>query len=120
MTQIVDPSIFLPPPPPPAPPDPNVVMLNQYMNQMQGNLARDMALFYKIAAFFWNNPNGLPPQQAFNLVSTGAVSLMQLCNAYTTFMSQYTGSTFTVVPTGWMLTPNSDGTITAAFNSTGS
>jgi len=119
ITVIVDPSVFLPPPPPPAPPDPNQVVLTSYLNQMQGNLARDISLFYKLAAFFWNNSNGLTPQQAFNLVGTGSVSLMQLCNAYTTFMSQYTGSTFNVVPTGWSLTPNQDGTITASYSSTG-
>ena len=118
MTQIVDPTIFQAPasttPLPLA-----QASLNAAVARMQNNLASDMKLFYLLAGLIWNNSQGNTPQQMFTYLGTSAASLVTLCNAWVAFVGAYTGTTPQVVPSGYTLTTNSDGTVTVTQASTG-
>jgi hypothetical protein len=70
------------------------------------------------AEFIYNCPlkdaNGLQytAQAAFNLAGTNGVDLCKLSDAATGMVAAYIGSAPTIPPTGYVLTKNSDGTVT--------
>lgn len=76
-------------------------------------LFKNLNVFFKrIAAFVWKNPLGLTPQQVFDLYGTKAFDLVKLSMSYQAMLETYTGVRPSVVPEGFDLTVNADGTVT--------
>jgi len=68
--------------------------------------------FRRMADFVWRNPYGLTPQEIFDLYGDKAVDLCRLSSAAQAMVETYTGTRPAVVPEGYDLQYNADGTVT--------
>jgi hypothetical protein len=70
--------------------------------------------FKSLVTYFWSNPSGFTPQQAFDNYGYQAADMYLWLQCHYAYRHSYTGdNTIVIPPTGHTVTPNSDGSVTA-------
>src|SRR5438874_1044545 len=95
---------------PPTPIDPNKAKALSLKSQINSKYRDITNLFAAAKEFVWNNLD-LTPQQAFDLFGKDAADLVKVSAAYVALVQTYTGVAPQVVPDGYTVQPNSDGTV---------
>ncbi len=87
-------------------------LANTFAAQINGQYQQISNLFGRVFSFIWNNQQGQTPQQVFDLFGTNAGDLLKVANAFAAMVQTYTGTAPTLIPIGWTVTVNGNGSVT--------